>query len=306
MVSCSMNSSPSLYCKLSFKYYLSIDFHVSDCALWSDMSCRRHRCDMLGVIKSVPSQVSPYVRTELHMRPWLYSKSVGNHIHLRLLTALPLTLFFCVCSLLWENDRKNPCSCLYKDCSHYKKRKEKRRYMLGARQGGRQGRRETWVEWSWEERVYKSLERKSLRTWSADSGVDQEWKICRNKVVNEGAWGIESLLILVMANKSLGQVDDVPLWKRKKLGCGWNVGNWAPGALRRMRAICSYVCVMEAKGVLNSRAIQVPSWDDCGRGQKWFWMLVFVSGQAREEWKGEHGIWGKLGREAEDLSSSDK
>lgn len=45
-------------------------------------------------------------------------------------------------------------------------------------------------------RVYKSLERKSLRTWSAGSGVDQEWKICRNKVVNEGAWGIESLLIL--------------------------------------------------------------------------------------------------------------
>lgn len=30
-------------------------------------------------------------------------------------------------------------------------------------------------------------------------------------MVNEGAWGIESLLILVMANKSLGQVDDVPL-----------------------------------------------------------------------------------------------
>lgn len=30
-------------------------------------------------------------------------------------------------------------------------------------------------------------------------------------MVNEGAWGIERLLILVIAKKNLGQVDDVRL-----------------------------------------------------------------------------------------------
>lgn len=44
--------------------------------------------------------------------------------------------------------------------------------------------------------------------------------------------------------------------EKKEFGTRVELGSWAFGVLRRVRAICSYVCVREAKGVLNLRAVQ--------------------------------------------------
>lgn len=165
-----------------------------------------------------------------------------------------------MCCLLQENDK----SCLCEDCSRYNRPPKKLPTMLVGRQGVGQGRREAWMKGSWEDRLHKSLE----RTRSTKSGVGQEWKTGRNKVVSEGAWGIERLLILVIAKKNLGQVDDVRLWKKKNLGCGWNVGELGFWNADEDGATCSYVCVMEARSV--KLKILVASWEARGTGQEWF------------------------------------
>lgn len=123
-VSCSMKSCPSLYCKLHFKCYMSIDFHVNGCSLWPDRSCKRHLCDMLGVTESVPSKASPEVRKELHMWPHLYSKSVGNQAHLCLVTVLLQYWFFMFALCYGKMTKRIPCSCLCKDSSHHKRRRK--------------------------------------------------------------------------------------------------------------------------------------------------------------------------------------
>lgn len=148
-----MKSSPSSYCKLHFKCYMSIDFHVNGCSLWPDGSCKRHLCDVLRVTESVPSRESPEVTKELHMWPHLYSKSVGNQVHRCLVTLLLQYRFFVFALCYGKMTKWIPCSCLCKDSSHTKGG-EKEVY-LGAKQGGREGRRETWIEGSWDGRVYK-------------------------------------------------------------------------------------------------------------------------------------------------------
>lgn len=56
--------------------------------------------------------------------------------------------------------------------------------------------------------------------------------------------------------------------------CG-ELGSWGTEEDVSHSFLC--VCVREAKGVFNSRAIQDASREACGSRQERFWMLVFVS-----------------------------
>lgn len=60
-----------------------------------------------------------------------------------------------------------------------------------------------------------------------------------------------------------------------------------------VKAIYLYKCATEAQGELNLRAVQFASWKACGRGQEWFWMLVFVSAKPVKIGKGDRGRTGK-------------
>lgn len=80
--------------------------------------------------------------------------------------------------------------------------------------------------------------------------------------------------------------------KKRTWDVGEMWGNWASGMLMRMGATCSYVCVMEARSVKLKILVERP----VGQDRSDFWMLVFFSGQVRDEWKGETLDLGRAGK----------